>query len=501
MVEVLTRFCPTCAARYEASASYCRKDGTNLRPIEVGRDPLLGQTLLGQFRIEEKIGLGGMGVVYRAHQTTMARDVAIKILHPDLVRDPDALRRFKREGRISLALDHPNVVRVFLFGQLPDGNLYLVMELLRGRLLSDLLRAEPHLSLRRALTILTQVADGMGEAHQQGIVHRDVKPENVFLAALGRDPELAKLIDFGIARMLRPEDHTTQTPAGLIFGTAKYISPEGAAGEPTDARSDVYSLGVLGYQLLSGVAPFDAARPVPLLMMHLHEPAPPLRSRSGGAHVPPEIADVVMRALSKEREERYEDADALAEALREAAHRAGVHSDRPRTGSSRVASATEQRVEAPENTARAPARFPSASWLERIPLLMTLLASFVLGALGVLAVAVALHTLRAPTVAERHAESVRRAEAALTAHHWDGPDGVHAAIDVLRVGDPNDADAARIEHAAAQELVVEGNFERQRGQRHAARSRYEAALGFVADEPDALAGIEALEASAAARLR
>ncbi|MCZ7685740.1 MAG: serine/threonine protein kinase [Sandaracinaceae bacterium] len=295
-----------------------------------GAEPYIGQTLLDQFKIEEKIGAGGMGSVYRARQTTLHRDVAIKILHSELADNRDAVRRFKREARVCTALDHPNVVRVFLFGQLPDGSLYIVMEFLRGRSLLEVLSREGALPVHRALHVSTQICDGVGEAHAQGVVHRDIKPENIVLVTKARDPDFVKVLDFGIARVLWGDDQTQATQSGLVFGTARYISPEGAAGEATDARSDVYSLGVLAYQLLSGETPFDAPSPVAMLMKHIHATPPHVLTQERARHLPEPVADVVMRALSKNPEGRYEDAHAFGDALRVAAERAGfeVHGRR-----------------------------------------------------------------------------------------------------------------------------------------------------------------------------
>ena len=322
-VDTFSKACPRCGARYDAAAVFCQKDGAGLRLIEEQtKDPRIGQVLLDQFRMEECIGVGGMGMVYRARQTTVGRDVAIKILHPDVAGNPDAVRRFHREARISTALDHPNVVRVFLFGQLNDGSLYLVMELLRGRPLSELLRVEPKLATGRALHIAAQVAEAVGEAHVQGIVHRDIKPENIFLTPKGRDPDFVKVLDFGIARLLHPEDQTSATQAGLVFGTARYISPEGAAGEKTDARSDVYSIGVLLYQMLTGVTPFEGSTPVQLLMAHINERPTPIRSLQPG--IPEGVADVVMRALAKNPDARFDDGAHFAEVLRDCAERSGI---------------------------------------------------------------------------------------------------------------------------------------------------------------------------------
>ncbi len=540
MVETLAKICPKCSARYDAGATFCQKDGATLRLLEEEKDPRIGQLLLDQFRIEEKIGAGGMGAVYRARQVTVGRDVAIKILHPDLASNADAVRRFQREARISVALDHPNVVRVFLFGQLPDGSLYLVMELMRGRPLADLLRIEPRLPIQRVLYILTQVADGVGEAHEQGIVHRDVKPENIFLVAKGRDQDYAKVLDFGIARILKPEEQTVLTQSGLVFGTARYISPEGAAGELTDARSDVYSLGVLAYQMLCGETPFDAPAPVTLLMKHIHEPPIPLRSRPGGAEVPTAIADVVMRSLSKNPEGRYQDANELAEVLRDAAQRVGINIGRPRTGSFVTSSPgaesaprreTSQRVQ----TAR-PAREPERSRERDRPVertresvpersssteelsiagihsprrssgrrgegrpISTVVMAFVVGALAVISIVFAVRALSGPSAAQLHAESVSRAEGALAAHRWDGADGVPALTDALLVADDNDADALRIRRSAADALVTEGDGQRAQGHEDAARARYGDALVLVADHRDARARLDALDVPVAHR--
>ncbi|MFK7985160.1 MAG: protein kinase [Sandaracinaceae bacterium] len=352
-MDALAKVCAKCGRRYDAIADFCQKDGSRLQLAEERRDPYIGQTLLDQFKIEEKIGAGGMGSVYRARQRTLDRDVAIKILHPELANNHDAVRRFKREARVCTALDHPNVVRVFLFGQLKDGSLYIVMEHLKGRSLLDVIRSEGALPVHRALHVATQICDGVGEAHAQGVVHRDLKPENVVLVEKARDPDFVKVLDFGIARVLWGDDQThATTQSGLVFGTARYISPEGAAGESTDVRSDVYSLGVISYQLLCGETPFDAPSPVAMLMKHIHTDPPHLLGHSRARHVPDAVADVVMRALSKNPEGRYDDAHAYADALRAAAVRAGFEV----TGASRASSG----IRPPGSVQRgeASARFP-----------------------------------------------------------------------------------------------------------------------------------------------
>jgi serine/threonine-protein kinase len=528
-MEPFAKVCPRCGTRYDAAASFCQKDGAALRLLEEEADARIGQVLLGQFRIEERIGVGGMGAVYRARQTTLDRDVAIKILHPDLASNPDAVRRFHREARISTALDHPNVVRVFLFGQLPDGSLYLVMELLRGRTLAELLRVERPLPVHRALHIATQVGDGVGEAHAQGIVHRDVKPENVFLITKGRDPDFVKVLDFGIARVLRGDDATNATQSGLVFGTARYISPEGAAGERTDARSDVYSLGVLTYQLLCGETPFDAPSPVTLLMKHIHETPPHLKTRPGAAHVPDVIADVVMRALAKDPEARFEDATEFAEVLRTAAQAAGFDVMRMRRGSSALsphgsdrrdpsgpwirdprASTVPRTVAMPElradTLASAPSPFGATEDLSipgvrrrsarRRSLVMVSIA-FVVGAIAVASGAWAVRALTAREVVPDPSHELRhRAEVALAAGRYDAPadDSVLALTDQLLVLHPNDSDAIRIRRAAASRLVEEGALAEREGRRQDALDRYRRALA-LSDEVAAREGVERLTRS------
>jgi len=284
-------------------------------------DPLLGTVLLEQFRIDKQVGTGGMGTVYRAHQTTVGRDVAIKVLRPELARDEQAVFRFEREARVAIALDHPNLVRVFLSGRLSDGRLYIVMELLEGRSLADELDEDGPPTLERALTIIMKLCAGLGAVHAAGIVHRDIKPENVYLVRRGRDHDFVKLLDFGVARVLEGEGiGPTTTQAGRVFGTATYISPEAATGEETDQRSDIYSLGVLSYQLFTGELPFEGKTAGAVLMQHVHQAPPAFETKGKGAAVPEQLAHVVMRALSKDPNARQQ---TLAEFLDSLAHAAG----------------------------------------------------------------------------------------------------------------------------------------------------------------------------------
>ena len=324
----MRKICLRCGSKFGSRAEYCPHDGSLLVTDDEIADPLLGTVLLEQFRIEEQIGTGGMGTVYRAHQTTVGRDVAIKVLRPELARDEQAVFRFEREARVAISLDHPNLVRVFLSGRLADGRLYIVMELLEGRSLADELDEEGAPSLERALIMTMKLCAGLGAVHAAGIVHRDIKPENVYLVRRGRDADFVKLVDFGIARVLEAEGiGPTTTQSGRVFGTATYISPEAATGEEADQRSDIYSLGVLTYQLLTGELPFEGKTAGAVLMQHVHQEPPLLQSKGRGADVPDDVARVVMRSLSKDPDARQQSLAEFLDSLAEAAGHAGLLND------------------------------------------------------------------------------------------------------------------------------------------------------------------------------
>jgi serine/threonine-protein kinase len=324
----MRKICLRCGSKFGSRAEYCPHDGSQLVTDDEIADPLLGTVLLEQFRIEEQIGTGGMGTVYRAHQTTVDRDVAIKVLRSELARDEQAVFRFEREARVAISLDHPNLVRVFLSGRLSDGRLYIVMELLEGRSLADELDEHGAPSLERALIMIMKLCAGLGAVHAAGIVHRDIKPENVYLVRRGRDTDFVKLVDFGIARVLQAEGiGPTTTQSGRVFGTATYISPEAATGEDTDQRSDIYSVGVLTYQLLTGELPFEGKTAGAVLMQHVHQEPPLLQSKGRGADVPDDVARVVMRSLSKDPDARHKTLAEFLDSLAEAAGNAGLLND------------------------------------------------------------------------------------------------------------------------------------------------------------------------------
>lgn len=277
------------------------------------RQQLYEARSLGRYRLKRRIASGGMGDVWVAHHPGLKRDVAVKILRSDAQeRFGSAISRFEREVRATTELMHPNTVRVFDYGVTEDGLRYYVMELLEGETLRAHVERLGPLPPARAVHIIGQAARALGEAHEHGIVHRDVKPENLFLTSLGGEHDFVKVLDFGIAKVTDVD--ATMTGTGWILGTPAYVSPEGGMGKNVDARSDVYSLGAVLYFLLSGKPPFEGDNPAVTIMAHImHEPEPP--STRLGRPLPRDLEAVVMRTLSKEPDDRYASASELALAL------------------------------------------------------------------------------------------------------------------------------------------------------------------------------------------
>jgi serine/threonine protein kinase len=330
------KFCPSCRGTFPTEALFCPNDGsplTTTRPpdedeaMAAAPDPYLGREISGHIEIRQLAGVGAMGRVYRAFQKGIDRDVAAKILHRELSANQQLVSRFHREAKVASRLQHPNVVHVHLAGQLPDGALYIVMEFLDGlSLQSALAAAGGAMPLTRALHIALQLCDAVGEAHTQGIVHRDLKPENVMLVRRGQDDDYVKVLDFGIAR-LNWGEQSMATAAGLIFGTARYISPEGAQGEAVGPTGDVYAIATLLYQMLCGRTPFEGDQAVGLLIQQIHDPPPPLKSIPRGAYVPDPLAAAIMKNLAKESHLRDPDARTFGRAIIDATKESGLSLD------------------------------------------------------------------------------------------------------------------------------------------------------------------------------
>ncbi|HEX6240483.1 MAG TPA: serine/threonine-protein kinase [Polyangiales bacterium] len=279
----------------------------------------IGKEIAGQFRVVQRIGSGGMGAVYKAEQPDMNRFVAVKILHPKYVSRPDLVSRFRREARAMSHLSHPNTARVFMYGQLEDGACYIVMEYLEGKNLAQVTRAEGMLQPGRAVNIMVQVCGALEEAHRQGMVHRDLKPENIFLTTQGGIADFPKVLDFGLAKVTQREMRPGSlilTQEGMVFGTPEFMSPEQARGQQLDARSDIYSLGCILYEMLTGKLPFDASQPMDYLALQIRGTPIPLGKRIPGLSFPPGLEDVVMKTIAKEPDDRYPSAAEFALALR-----------------------------------------------------------------------------------------------------------------------------------------------------------------------------------------
>jgi serine/threonine-protein kinase len=277
----------------------------------------------GRYKIEKLLGEGGMGAVYQAEHTHMRKRLAVKVLHPEMSRLSEVVARFEREAMAAAHIDHPNVAAATDFGKLDDGSFFLVLEFVEGQSLRDAMNQGP-LDVGRALRILRQVAGALGQAHTLGIVHRDLKPENVMLVERGGDPDFVKVLDFGIAKvpvgeLAREAPGSAKGPVltqlGMVYGTPEYMAPEQALGQNVDPRADIYALGVLTFEMLAGVRPFDHESKVTLLGMHVTAPVPPIAQKNNDVHVPPEVEAIVIRMLAKEATARYADAKELVEAL------------------------------------------------------------------------------------------------------------------------------------------------------------------------------------------
>jgi serine/threonine protein kinase len=284
------------------------------------QDPFIGRDILnGQYQILQKIGSGGMGAVYKALETEMNRMVGVKILHPKLANRKDLVSRFRREARAMSQLMHPNTTKVFHFGELDDGSLYIIMEFLEGKNLNQSVRAEGPFAMERALPILIAVCGALEEAHKAGIIHRDLKPENIFLCQSAGLRDYPKVLDFGLAkvgeRQMRPGS-VILTQEGMVFGTPEFMSPEQAQGKALTPASDTYSLAVILYEVLTGKLPFDAKSAMDYIQLHVTGKPIPLSQRVPGRTFPPLLDQVMERALGKRAEDRYASAADFADAMK-----------------------------------------------------------------------------------------------------------------------------------------------------------------------------------------
>jgi serine/threonine-protein kinase len=275
----------------------------------------------GRYRVERLLGTGGMGAVYQAEHTHMHKRLAVKVLHPEMTRLPEVVARFEREAMAAAHIDHPNVAAATDFGKLDDGSFFLVLEYVEGRSLREAID-EGRVELGRACHIARQMASALGGAHALGIVHRDLKPENVMLVTRDGDADFVKVLDFGIAKVpmgtfagASKTKGEVLTQLGMVYGTPEYMAPEQALGQEVDVRADLYALGVILFEMITGKRPYEHASKVTLLGMHVTAPIPKMRERAPEADVPADLDAVVTRLLAKEATARYRDARELIDAL------------------------------------------------------------------------------------------------------------------------------------------------------------------------------------------
>ncbi|MCC6953492.1 MAG: protein kinase [Deltaproteobacteria bacterium] len=308
--------CPECGFEAGESLSFCPNDGTILQPAPDREDPLIGKVIDGKYRIIERLGGGGMGLVYKAEHAILNHLVAIKILRGHLANDEEYIRRFQREARMVSKLTHPNAITLHDFG-ISEGSPFFLMEFVEGRTLREVLRDDGALPLERIVRLVPQIVGALAEAHAAGIIHRDLKPENIMVTRRKDGSEWIKVLDFGIAKIqnLDSPNETQLTRVGSIFGSPRYMAPEQSMDKGVDTRADLYSLGIILYEMLAGRVPFEAATPIETILHHVNNPPRPLKESKPDLDVGDQVSAVVMRLLEKDPANRFQTAAEFLEAF------------------------------------------------------------------------------------------------------------------------------------------------------------------------------------------
>lgn len=323
--------CPICGRQYPAGVEVCPEDQSRLQADSTVMgsppvDPLVGHTLDGKYRLEERLGIGGMGTVYRARHLLIDRPVAVKVLNQRFVEDEAARIRFRREARAAGRLQHTNAVTVTDFGESADGYVYLVMELLEGRTLREVLAKEAPLDLARSVSLMLQISAAVAAAHEAGIIHRDLKPANIFIVQRAEIPAVVKVLDFGIAKLaielLDEDEAMALTQVGAMIGTPRYMSPEQCDGIDLTPAADVYSLGCILYEMCTGTVPFSGSTPLAIAMKHTSEM--PRNLSEFVPNIPPALEQVVLHALEKRPQDRPANAADFRQELLTTAERLGL---------------------------------------------------------------------------------------------------------------------------------------------------------------------------------
>jgi eukaryotic-like serine/threonine-protein kinase len=315
--------CPSCGAGARESSKYCPACGSSLIRTVAEADEYIGKTLARKYRVEALIGEGGMGKVYRARQLVLDKPVVLKVLRQSLLSDERTVARFQREAKAASRLNHPNSISILDFGQAEDGALFIAMEFVPGEDLHQLLSREWPLGEGRVIRIVSQVLSALSDAHGAGVIHRDLKPENIMVEQRRNEADFVKVLDFGIAKITDAsgEDGPALTRAGFVCGTPEYMSPEQARGASLDHRSDLYAVGVLLYQLMTGLLPFESDSAVGFATKHLTEEPPPPSRRRPDARISVGMERLILRTLSKDPEDRPANAEAFKAELQALEHR------------------------------------------------------------------------------------------------------------------------------------------------------------------------------------
>ncbi|MSR05937.1 MAG: serine/threonine protein kinase [Gemmatimonadetes bacterium] len=303
------KVCSTCGKQWPDEQKFCPNDGSALRSAGGSAD-LVGSVIAGNYHIQKKLGEGGMGAVYLGEHVKMGRKSAIKVMTQSMAHDPDAIARFNREATNASRINHPNVCAIYDFGETPDGLIYLAMEFIEGGSLSSVIE-EGAMAPARAARILEQAGDALSAAHDLGIVHRDLKPDNIMITK-GKDGDVVKVVDFGIAKAMGGEEGQKVTKTGLVVGTPEYMSPEQLSGDTLDGRSDIYSLALVFYRMLTGTLPFLADSAQETMIKRLTDDPLPLNEAMPGANFPARLQAVMDRALTRMPADRYTSAAEFA---------------------------------------------------------------------------------------------------------------------------------------------------------------------------------------------
>lgn len=346
--------CESCGHNNVEGARFCANCGITLpAQVDGGENKLVGKLVGGRYRITRVVGEGGMGIVYEAEQKlgNTVRKVAVKTLHAELSRDPSVTQRFNRECGTVAGLEHPNTIKVYDFGTMDDGTLYIAMEYLAGKPLDRVIHEEKQLSPQRVVRLLRQVAGSLEEAHGQGIIHRDLKPENVILIDRAGEKDVVKLLDFGIAARTESADAAREaklTQQGMVLGTPPYMSPEQFTGKALDQRSDIYSLAVMAYEMLTGNLPFEATTPWQWATEHMTSQPRPFETLSLTAPIPEPMRRAILRALSKDPNDRFASATEFVDAMAQPE----TAETRPKAHTAEAVMATAAMTAAPDFSAK-----------------------------------------------------------------------------------------------------------------------------------------------------